>query len=47
MHGRSYRVLDAMVRADDDNRWAEYLLYHPGTGFTWLSEVEGDGGMPR
>jgi ribosomal protein S27E len=38
--GRAWRVLGAMVRADDEgSRWTEYLLFEPRAGFQWLIET--------
>jgi hypothetical protein len=38
---REYRILGAMVRADDEGtEWTEYLLHNPQGGFFWLVEAE-------
>jgi uncharacterized protein (DUF983 family) len=39
--GREVQVLGAMLRVDDEgNRWSEYLLFNPRTGFSWLVETD-------
>jgi endogenous inhibitor of DNA gyrase (YacG/DUF329 family) len=43
MNGHTYRVLGAMVRADEENeRWTEYLLYSEKAGFKWLIDADGE-----
>ncbi|HZX25472.1 MAG TPA: DUF4178 domain-containing protein [Telluria sp.] len=41
INGQDYRVIGAMVRADDEgSEWTEYLLYNTRNAFFWLVETD-------
>jgi hypothetical protein len=41
LRGKEFEVVGAMVRADDDGTWIEYLLFNPFVGFRWLVQDRG------